>query len=274
VRATGADELSAQVERVEALDRVERLRRWIGERLDAIRDVEGKAGARAHLIAGGVWADRLEHRAAAAEREHGQIGEQAGAARVVLGAADGHARDEAAPALARHHEHRPLAPPAQRARADDAGELRPRRAERAGRGQVRASLGVDLGGAEEHEVDAAAARVIEQLGDRDLGGAAVEVREVLARSMEARDARVERADAREVGEARRVRRARDGDREHGQRRRDAGRHGVAVGDLAGHLPHEPIRGGDRGGHAAPAWIRPSRTAAIHAAPRPASASSR
>jgi hypothetical protein len=129
--------------------------------------------------------------------------------------------------------------------AAHAGKLHLRPLERTGGREVGIAGGVDLGGAEEHEVDTPPAGMIEQVGDRHLARAAVEVAQVLGAGMELRDVRIEGADAGEVGEARRVGGAR---RQDGERRGDAGRHHGAVRDLPRH-----------GGHHGFGW------AAVHAA---------
>jgi hypothetical protein len=100
--------------------------------------------------------------------------------------------------------------------------------------------------AEEHQVHAPTARVIEQVGDRRLAGAPVEVREVLRREPQARDVRIERADAGEIAQVRGVGGARHRDGEDGQRRGDAGGDDRAVVDLAGHGRHHRLRPGGHG----------------------------
>ena len=82
-------------------------------------------------------------------------------------------------------------PAAQGRGAGHAGKLGGRPLQRAGGREVRVARAVHLGGAEEDGVDAAAAGVIEQVGDRHLAGAAVEIAEVLGAGVELRNLRIE-----------------------------------------------------------------------------------
>ena len=124
----------------------------------------------------------------------------------VGGRGDLHLGHQVAPALAADHDDRPPHPAPQGRGSGDARELVLGILQAARGGQVRVAGAVDLGGAEKHDVDAPPARVIEEIGNGDLAGAPLEVAEVLGGGgAERRDPRVQRADAGQIGHARRVR---------------------------------------------------------------------